>query len=107
MRIKRLAEWARNLVYLTRPKKGLHTLTSAPDPDAPPVPKIPKATVDAALVKALLPRAWFTKKGPGIGDRTWRAFNAFSDEQKLLAVDKGWIPKGWLPARLQTEDNET
>jgi len=77
---KVLADWLR--------KKPKHKTSHVDFPIDP--------VVDEALVRHLIPRAWFTKKGPGTEDRTRRVFRAFTPSQKFLAVDKGWIPAKWL-----------
>lgn len=49
------------------------------------------------IVKARIPHAWFTKKGPGVESDTRRAFHSLMTAgQRQLAVSAGWIPEHWL-----------
>lgn len=55
---------------------------------------------DVRLAKARLPGSWFTKKGPGVEAEARRCFYALSDAQRIIAVERGWVPRAWLPRRL-------
>ena len=95
MRFKKLSAWARALVDWAKPKPW----TAAPPPTTAPTTAPTTGQANEAFVRLMIPRAWFTKKGPGILDRTRRVFAAFTPEQKELAVRKGWIPRKWLRRR--------
>lgn len=47
------------------------------------------------IVKAQIPNAWFTKKGPGIEADTRQAFKDMNSGQKAIAISRGWIPSHW------------
>lgn len=51
---------------------------------------------DPEFVKAMIPSSWFTKKGPGVEDTTYRAFREMTLEQRVVAVERGWIDENWL-----------
>jgi hypothetical protein len=53
------------------------------------------AVTDETLVKWLLPRAWFTKRGPGIEDRAQRAYREMTPNQQEVARTKFGVPKTW------------
>lgn len=75
--------------------KILDRLVSGRKGDKDPTPKDKRKAkaADEALVRLLLPSG--TKTGPGIRDRRWRAFCAFTPEQKQVALDNGWVPQSW------------
>ena len=52
--------------------------------------------VKPLIVKAKIPNAWFTKKGPGVEAETRRAFADMTPGQQAFAVGAGWIPERWL-----------
>ena len=46
------------------------------------------------VVRALIPDAWFTKRGPGILAEAKKVWKRFTLSQRLVAVDRGWFPSG-------------
>lgn len=50
-------------------------------------------------VKKLIPRSWFTQKGPGVEKETRWAFFAMSPKQRDVAIEFGWVPKKWRRSR--------
>jgi hypothetical protein len=50
---------------------------------------------DPEVVKAQIPRACFTKKGPGRDHSAKRAYACMSVEQRELALRKGWLPQAF------------
>lgn len=45
-------------------------------------------------VKALIPRSWFTKKGPGVTARAREAWRKMTPGQRRVCVRRGWFPAG-------------
>jgi len=50
---------------------------------------------DPQVVKALIPQAWFTKRGPGRLKDAQRAYARMTPAQRSLAIRKGWFPASW------------
>ena len=48
---------------------------------------------DPQVIKAQIPRSWFTKKGPGRLKNARRAYAQMTVEQRKIAIDKGWLPR--------------
>ncbi len=46
------------------------------------------------IVRALIPDAWFTKKGPGRLAEAKRVWSKFTKQQKSVAVGCGFFPDG-------------
>lgn len=47
---------------------------------------------DPAVIKAQIPKSWFTKKGPGRSRAAMIAYAQFTPAQRKIAVKKGWLP---------------
>ena len=55
-------------------------------------------TVDPLLIKARIPRPWFTKKRtPSRIAEAKRVFGSFTIEQQEYAITRGWFPAHWAP----------
>ena len=50
---------------------------------------------DPQVVKALIPKSWFTKKGPGRLKDAKSAYARMSVEQREIAIKKGWLPESF------------
>lgn len=51
------------------------------------------------VVKKLIPRSYFTKRGPGVEAEARAAFREMTQGQRLVAVGRGWLPRHWLRTR--------
>lgn len=47
---------------------------------------------DPHIVRALIPNAWFTQKGPGIWKATYNRVKAMTPNQRGIALAMHWIP---------------
>ncbi len=77
---KKLRDFALRLLYPGVGKKGS-------DP----------TVVDPFIIKALIPRSHFTKKGPGVSANARHAFSRLTGAQQHYACSRGWFPDGWSP----------
>ena len=46
------------------------------------------------IVRALIPDAWMTKRGPGVLSEAKRVWKKFSPKQRKVSVECGWFPEG-------------
>ena len=93
--------------FLRHPLKSTLDLFKAePGKDKPTLSRKQQLTVDEAMAKILLPRAWFSRTGPGVRDAARKAFfDDMTDGQRMAAVNRGWVPARWvgLP-QVETDD---
>lgn len=53
-------------------------------------------TLEPQLIKAMIPRSWFTKKGPGVTHDAREAFLRMTPAQQDIAIERGWLPAHWV-----------
>lgn len=68
-------------------KGAVESFTGNPEDSQEFDPKSPHP----AVVKSILPRSHFTKKGPGVRRATERAIGQMTREQRRVAREHGWI----------------
>lgn len=47
-------------------------------------------------VRQAFPNSWFTKGGKGVEADAKRVFYWMTQENREIAVRKGWVPRSWL-----------
>lgn len=84
--------------FLRHPLKSAVDLfrKSSEDKDKPTLTRKQQLTVDETMARILLPRAWFTRTGPGVRDAAKKAFfDDMTDGQRDAAIRRGWVPARW------------
>lgn len=85
--------------FLRHPLKSAIDLFKAKsgEPSEPKLTRRQQLSVDETMAKILLPRAWFTRKGPGVEEAARKAFfDDMTGGQQDAAVRRGWVPARWL-----------
>lgn len=83
VRNSRLARAMSRMTSVIGDKLDTHSLADALDLDL--------KSADHRIVKSMLPRSCFTKRGPGVTTQVRDAWRKMTPDQRATCVDRGWI----------------